>query len=186
MTYMLLSISFKRYNNSIIERAQAPTIFDYSGQLMRFKVANYSRLEIRLDTLHIYKSGGHIKKISAGAALCPPPHLQIASDATAIATLCGVVPMQIDQKDTYGRVNSFTAITGSHIATELSNVSVQSICFTFRRSTCNERIVNKFHLKYHRPTVESSSQAICYGRVLFSGNKRAMGNARLQAYVNIP
>ena len=54
MTYMLLSISFRRYNNSIIESAQAPTIFDYSGQSMRFKVANYSRLEIRLDTLHIY------------------------------------------------------------------------------------------------------------------------------------
>ena len=54
MTYMLLSISFRRYNNSIIERAQAPTIFDYSGYLLRFKVANYSRLEIRLDTLHIY------------------------------------------------------------------------------------------------------------------------------------
>ena len=51
MTYMLLSISFRRYNNLIIERAQAPTIFDYSGQSMRFKVANYSRLEIRLDTL---------------------------------------------------------------------------------------------------------------------------------------
>jgi len=29
MTYMLLSISYRRYNNSIIERAQAPTIFDY-------------------------------------------------------------------------------------------------------------------------------------------------------------
>ena len=31
MTYMLLSISFRRYNNSIIERAHAQTIFDYSG-----------------------------------------------------------------------------------------------------------------------------------------------------------
>ena len=28
---MLLSISFRRYNNSIIERAQAPTIFDGNG-----------------------------------------------------------------------------------------------------------------------------------------------------------